>query len=488
MMGVTLRKRKVVPVMGMFGRKAAEEPLAEPVPRAIWEGYEEIEEPGSPSGWGLGWLALRGAAWVAFLSALVLACYLLTGVYYTFRFYPSTYVNGTDVSGMTVAEASEALSAGALKDVSVTLRSGTYAIPADGAGARVSFDPSVGSLASGQSGWPWSRHEHACDVSVEYDKTAVLAAVNELLDAHPESEQMKPAGISFDDRGLMEYRPGVSAYSRDDAAARDIIAAQVMAGATEIDVTALECYDEPYALLPDPALENAAEQWNLRFEPPLEFRCGSRSVSIVRTDMASHASRSGSSLSVDGEWLRDTVASWFEPGNDTGGEIGASVSVRGVPVSDAGMAVLRDSRVRLTAYAVMEAFSSGMSGTELDASGMQEWLDRGPVLALDPVAGWAVVYVGGEALMSCAASFHNGMDDVRDVVAAVREEEKLRLSDGMTVGGVGCNVELADPEAMFAVFAESAPRCVAYLAQDGRPVASQELPLAPSSYGLSFPG
>lgn len=485
-MMVLTDERKVVPCMGRFKKKkAALEPLAESAPRETWEGYEDLEEPGDPAGWGLGWLLLRGAVWVTFLSGAVLACYLLVSISYTFRFYPSTYLNGIDVSNMTVLDASDALAAETVRDVSVTLRSGTYTIPAKGTGAKVTFEPSVGSLASGQEGWPLSRHEYECSVSVEYDKTEVLAAVNALLEEHPESASAQRAGISFDDTGCMEYRPGTGAYERDDAAARDAIAAQVMAGATEIDVTALDCYDAPYALLPDAALENAATQWNARFAPPVEFRCAGQARSLVRTDMAAHAARSGSSLAIDGAWLRETVASWL-PAEDGAPE--GSLAVRGVPVSEAGAAALKESRLLLTTEAVLDAFCSGTSGTELDTAAFGDWLEAGPVLALDPDAEWAVVYVGGDALKSCAAKFHNGTGKLRDVVAAAREDAKLRLSDGMTVGGAGCNVELADPEGMFSVFGESAPRCVVYLAQDGDAVRSQEPLAAPASYPLDFPG
>ena len=449
--------------------------------RARWSGYGDLGpayggEPPRAGG------VLRCVLWAALLSAAALAACLAFEAAYMFRFYPDTHINGTDVSGMTALEASDAVEAAAMHDVAIRFRSCEAVIPAGDLGLKLSFEPSVGSLASGQSGMPWGRHEYECEASAHYDKAVVLAAVNAMLEANPDVGARTDPGLAFTADGRLSYHDGAAGYARDDAAARDLIAELIMAGAWEIDVSGMDCYDVPYTVIPDPGLSALADAWNLRADPGLVFLTGSGERWFEAEDLMAHAIRSGSSILLDGPWVRETVSGW------AGLEPASGLSARGVPVSAEAMACILEARNRSLSEAVMRAFEDGRTRVDLDCSDMASWLSAGYVLSLDPDAEWAVLYYGGEAVASCAASFNDPSAVLRDAAAAVPGDGDIVLSTGHSVGGPGCSVELSDPAAILDALSGNVLRCAVIVGQGAGPAESHSLPEGQARYALDLVG
>lgn len=474
----------IMPIMSKSNRRARG-PEESGEARRAWEGYEDLSPEAGFDRAPLGpWPVVWALAWMSFAAALVLCGYLACSAYYMFRFYPNTYINDVAVGNMTTLEAMDAVSGSVSKDVELVFRSGTAVIPVDELGASVACDPSVAFLASRQTGFPWVRHDYVTEVSVSYDRPVLLAAVNAALASVPDAAAASKPGVGFDGDGHMAYHDGTAAYERDDDAARDLAAAAVEAGSWSVDLRSADCYDSPYASVPDRDLENLAVQWNARVDAGLYFECGGSTHGFEAAVLAEHASRSGSTVNIDGQWLRETVAGWL---GDAASRDSAGLSVRGAAVSEGAAAAMAEARLLHAADTAVAAFRDGASGVALDTSGLREWLSGGFVLVLDRDAGWATLYKDGAVAASCGASFPRDYL-VADVLAVSPAGDRIALSDGSDVGGPGCRIELADTQSMLDALGGAELKCAVMVAQGGAPVESHSLPAGPDSYNVDFGG
>ncbi len=223
----------------------------------------------------------RGFSWPIVLLVVMLVLLVIAGGVYVARamgyeekFLPDTSVNGVDVSGLTVAEAEQALD-DSLTNYTLTLieREGaTETISAEDIGMAPDLGDSVEQLLEAQNGWLWPLYalgQRSSEVTLEtafvYDDAALSAAIAALTcldsayavaptDAYISGYDSEAGGV------VIEAETQGTLVDEDVLTA--VVVAAVDAMETELDLDAAGCYIAPTVTSDDPDLVLEAETLN----------------------------------------------------------------------------------------------------------------------------------------------------------------------------------------------------------------------------------
>ncbi len=209
--------------------------------------------------------------------------YVHEGEQYKTVFFPNTYVNGIDVSNMTVDEVKE-LVASRIGDYTLTItgRGGEREIiTGDQVGYRYVFDGSLEKYLSGQDPMDWWNHrkkttEYQIDTLITIDEEMLAARVEELsfLD---EEKFVEPQ-----DARLTEFVPGQGVSiipeqlgsALDCDAVREAVTEAVLALRTELSLEDLDVYRKPAVTSDDPQLKAEAEAINRFLDLSVTYQFG----------------------------------------------------------------------------------------------------------------------------------------------------------------------------------------------------------------------
>ena len=301
---------------------------------------------------------------------LLLLFYIGGAVRGVFRFEPHSFVNGIEVSGMSLGQAEEAVSHVA----------DTYALTIKGpAGESETLDGSGLSLAVADAsgvkkalkdqralGWPvgrFFRKDYQAALVMRYDENALNTKIDSLsmLDA---SKMTAPT-----DASLVEQKDGTCAIAAeqpgtelDAAAAKQKIHDAVASGQTAVDVT--DCAVQPKILSTDEGLNKRMQQWNALLKSAgLTFRIAEHDVTLDGPAVASLLSDDGSMVTVSRDKVTAMVYGWKDQYDTYGKSFpfrtadGETVTID--PLGDYGYALNDEATVE----DVCSRIANGDSGT-----------------------------------------------------------------------------------------------------------------------------
>lgn len=393
------------------------------------------------------------SAWVVVVlmcTVAILGLAVYFALRYSFGFYPNTYVNGVDVSGMDPVSAGRAVCGDAYGyELAVCFRDGERTLTSEDLGISVTFDPSLGSLLEDRSDggfWDhlWHRHDYSVEVFVEYDEFMTVGSVNRLLAGFPEGAYGKPAGTARSDDGLLLYVDGVQSTRRDDSVARDLILAALDRHDMWLDLRESDCYLDPYSAQDDEILRTTVDWYNDLLGRLPSYSLGGFTVSFDPADASSRMRvTDGSCVEIERDYVRgviagtDPYAAMFE---------GGSYYLHAIPVGDDVKAFLKQVWLECAVDRVVSDMAAGGS-SQLPSTDGSVWLSSGYCVLLKPSDGTVVLQKNGVTVGTYQADFVNASVWRRVgpcVCAAYVEDGSVRLSNGVTLGPSGCDVLVAD--------------------------------------------
>lgn len=199
---------------------------------------------------------------ILLILAVLTGAYLAVGSYYKTRFFPGTYINGLDCSGLTVQEVEYRI-ANEAEDYGITIkeRDGvTEQIDGAYMGYVYLSDGSVQDVKNAQDPMLWLNayfhpETYSSNVVTSYDKEMLREAVLG-LDCFDEEKVTAPqdACIVQKDDGSYELQSEIEGNQLDSEKVISLIQNAVDAGETEVDLEAADCYLKPAVRSDDEAL------------------------------------------------------------------------------------------------------------------------------------------------------------------------------------------------------------------------------------------
>jgi hypothetical protein len=183
---------------------------------------------------------------------LAAGAYLAVSLYYSERFFPGSYINGIDCSGMTVEEVEDLL-ADSVRDYSLTvaLRDGKEEV-IEGSAINFSY-VSTGmtrELQTAQNSFRWMYaffhpEEHEMVVETSYDQEFLRMAM-EKLECFDEANIVDPKDAYIEENGL-EYTlvPEVQGNRLNPEKTFATLTSAVDQGAQKVSLEENQCYEKP---------------------------------------------------------------------------------------------------------------------------------------------------------------------------------------------------------------------------------------------------
>ena len=202
---------------------------------------------------------------VSMFLMLAAAAYLAVGVHYSDRFFPGSYVNGEDCSGMTVEEVEKKM-ADSVKDYQITVitRDGEETI--DGSAINFAYVSTgeVQELQEAQNSFNWMYaffhpEEHEMVVQTSYDQEFLKMAM-EKLSCFDEAKITDPADAYIKEDGLnYELVPEVQGNRLIKEKALEVLIQAADQGAKSVNFEESDCYEKPVILSTN---ENLVNRYN----------------------------------------------------------------------------------------------------------------------------------------------------------------------------------------------------------------------------------
>ena len=180
------------------------------------------------------------------------AAYLAVGVYYKDRFFPGSYINGEDCSGMTVDEVEKRI-ADSVTDYQITIaeRGGKEEV-IDGSAIDFSYvsTGAVQELQEEQNSFNWMYaffhpEDHAMAVETSYDADFLKMAMDK-LQCFQESGITDPEDAYIKENGTgYELVPEVEGNRLNKEKVLTLLSEAAGQGLTEVDLEAEDCYEKP---------------------------------------------------------------------------------------------------------------------------------------------------------------------------------------------------------------------------------------------------
>lgn len=233
----------------------------------------------------------KGFTWKHGALMLSLAALMLTGGYvykavgYRDTYFPHTVINGMDVSGKTVQEVKDLISAG-VKDYRLTLKlrgDGKEEITGDHIGLHTVFDGSLEEIIRQQNPYAWPRYllkgpSYDIETMIAYDDVS-LDETLDALDCFDKTKVEPPI-----DAYLSDYTEGqgyrVVPETEGNALDEEKVKAAVDQGVTnladQLDLDALGCYKTPSIRQDNPVLTAARDARNRYVNMTVTYTFGNR--------------------------------------------------------------------------------------------------------------------------------------------------------------------------------------------------------------------
>jgi len=180
------------------------------------------------------------------------AVYLAVGMYYNTRFFPGSYINGVDCSGMTIEEVEEIL-ADSVKDYQLTVvtRGGEEEVIE---GSKIAFSyvstGSVKELQENQNPFSWTYSffqpaDHSTTIETSYS-TELLQTAMEKMKCFDEKNITVPADAYIKEEGLVyELIPEVEGNLLNNDKTFAVLCSAINQGAVRVDLDENKCYEVP---------------------------------------------------------------------------------------------------------------------------------------------------------------------------------------------------------------------------------------------------
>ena len=203
---------------------------------------------------------------VSIFLLIMAAAYLAVGVYYKDRFFPGSYINGEDCSGMTVDEVEKRI-ADSVTDYQITIteRGGAEEV-IDGSAIDFSYvsTGAVQELQEAQNSFNWMYaffhpEDHSMAVETSYDESFLKMAMDKLecfQEANitdPEDAYIKENGTSY------ELVPEVEGNCLNKDKVLTLLSEAASQGLKSVDLEAGGCYEKPSITSKD---ENLVARYN----------------------------------------------------------------------------------------------------------------------------------------------------------------------------------------------------------------------------------
>ncbi len=252
---------------------------------------------------------------VLVLLVVVGGVYVAKATGYGEKFLPGTSINGVDVSGLTVAEAEQALD-DSLTNYTLTLierESATETISAEDIGMALDLGDSVEQLLEAQNGWLWPLYalgQRSSEITLEtafvYDSDALSDAIAALtcLDSAYATAPTDAyiSGYDSEAGGVV-----IEAETQGTLVDEDVLTAAVVAAVdameTELDLDAAGCYIAPTVTSDDPDLVLEAETLNGYLGVTITYEMGEDTVVLDGSTLVDWVTYNG-----DGTATLDTEA------------------------------------------------------------------------------------------------------------------------------------------------------------------------------------
>lgn len=183
---------------------------------------------------------------------MVAAVYLAIGLYYSTRFFPGSYINGVDCSGMTIEEVEEIL-ADSVTDYQLTVmeRGGNEEV-IEGSAIAFSYvsTGAVEELQASQNSFNWTYaffhpEDHDMTVETSYNQE-LLRTVMEKMDCFKEENITDPVDAYIKEDGLSyELVSEVEGNRLDSEKAFATLCSAIDQGASIVSLEENDCYMEP---------------------------------------------------------------------------------------------------------------------------------------------------------------------------------------------------------------------------------------------------
>ena len=261
------------------------------------------------------WLpALAGAAVVLLVGGT--GFYIYSAQAYRTVYFPNTTINGLDVSGRSVSEAEEMISASVDSyKLELVTRTGQEAIAGEAIGLHTAFNGGMEELLKAQNPYQWifptaPDHEYTVETMIAYDEEKLEQAVENLkcMDAS--------SAVSPEDAHLSDYIPGTGyeivpeteGTVLDEGMVMEAIVRGVENLTPSLNLDELGCYEKPAVTSQEGALIRERDARNRYVNLTVTYTFGEQTQILDDSQICQWLSWDGENIQVDETAVADFVS------------------------------------------------------------------------------------------------------------------------------------------------------------------------------------
>ena len=264
---------------------------------------------------------------LAALAAVGIAAYAYAANYFKEHFYNDTWINGRNVSELTVDEVkNEYISTIGRYRLTIREKDGvSEVLTAEQLGWTYDDDGSVDAILASQEPWKWPlslSKEKIYTVPTErkYDRAKAEQAVRALACLDP-ANVTEPANAMLNMTSESAVIvPEVEGNQVDPDRLLALVLDALDREETEIDIVADDCYIHPTGFADDENLNRRMVQWNALTSLSITYRFGDHVETVDRETLLQYMSDDGENVSVTTDWVRHLVGTWADKYNTFGRE------------------------------------------------------------------------------------------------------------------------------------------------------------------------
>ncbi|MBQ0059408.1 MAG: L,D-transpeptidase family protein [Lachnospiraceae bacterium] len=251
------------------------------------------------------------------LAGLIAGAYFLMYSYFSNHFYSGTYINGMDVSGMTVAEVKQMIS-DEITTYSLTIKGKdglVEVLDAEKLGWSYNDDNKVDEIMSRQEPERWfmsisKSKAYNFNAGTKYDKDKALASLRALDFLQPENI------IKSEDAYLTETETGATITPEIDG--NEVMVDKLESSFIkaldnadkELDMTNPDLYIHPQVFSTDESMNRRMNDWNAMLAVEISYSFGDNVEPVDKAKIASSLRDDGQNVTVDTTWIRELVSEW----------------------------------------------------------------------------------------------------------------------------------------------------------------------------------
>ena len=242
--------------------------------------------------------------------------YIYSAQAYRTVYFPNTTINGLDVSGRSVSEAEEMISASVDSyKLELVTRTGQEAIAGEAIGLHTAFNGGMEELLKAQNPYQWifhmaSDHEYTVETMIAYDEEKLEQAVENLkcMDAS--------SAVSPEDAHLSDYIPGTGyeivpeteGTVLDEGMVMEAIVRGVENLTPSLNLDELGCYEKPAVTSQEEALIRERDARNRYVNLTVTYTFGEQTQILDGSQICQWLSWDGENIQVDETAVADFVS------------------------------------------------------------------------------------------------------------------------------------------------------------------------------------